>query len=495
MPIELKDVDSTSDVEVSNKEDTEKKVSDKMDTEKKVNDKVDDTLSDSSGQDEEKEEAATSTEEKQATPPEPVSKETPKADASTASTAASTAAATATATTMSNNDDGRPPLPARKTTSVATDGEKEAENPKKDEGNPILKQLKEAFPGIEEKYIIMVIIASQGNVDSAFNALLYLSDPESSKDIELPSHPVHNDDRSSEAASKRQQLQYQQDEMLARKLNDEYNNRHGGRHRRYPRRHYEEYDNGNSRRRPSQGQYRGGSNDYSYDSDEDGWTQFVERDLPQMTAKANKSIHETASKVSNWFSNVTRNFLNEDDPTELPGEDAATSNPNGRTNRAFGTTPASRPATGNKFNSFGARVGEESLESHGISLNDNDLSDDEDIPPQLPSREKVNRDNSKSKTTTTTTTSTNPAVLAATVAMGGATSDPNASVITEDESQVIPQTTYIDTPDTETKKNWRPSGALESTPTKNKKSTDTGITKKSSKTLEDDLLIDSDDEL
>ena len=134
-----------------------------------------------SGQDEEKEEAATSTEEKQATPPEPVSKETPKTDASTAFTAST--AATATATTMSNNDDGRPPLPARKTTSVTTDGEKEAENPKKDEGNPILKQLKEAFPGIEEKYIIMVIIASQGNVDSAFNALLYLSDPESSKDM------------------------------------------------------------------------------------------------------------------------------------------------------------------------------------------------------------------------------------------------------------------------------------------------------------------------
>ena len=471
MPIELKDTDSTSDVEVPNKEDTEKKVSDK----------VEDTSSDTSGQDKEKKEATTSGEEKQATPSEPVIKEAAKADSSTA------AAAT------NNNDDGRPPLPVRKTTSVATVEEKGGEKPKEDKENPILKQLKEAFPGIEEKYIIMVIIASQGNVDSAFNALLYLSDPESSKDIELPSRPVHDDNRSGTTASKRQQLQYQQDEMLARKLNEEYNNRHGSRQRRYPHRHHDENDSGTFRRRPSQGQYRRGSvgTGADYDSDEDGWTQFVERDLPQMTAKANKSIHETASKVSNWFSNVTRNFLNEDEPTELPGENAAASNLRGRTNRAFGAKRASANATGNKFNSFGARVGEESLESHGISLNDNNLSDDEDIPPQLPSREKVNRE----KSSTSKSTTANPAVLAAVAAMGGATSDPNASIVSEDDSRVIPQTTYIDTPDTETKKTWQPAGALDTTPTKNKKSTGTGAAEKPNKNLEDDLLIDSDDDL
>ncbi|GMF63363.1 unnamed protein product [[Candida] boidinii] len=48
-----------------------------------------------------------------------------------------------------------------------------------------IQQLKEAFPSIEEKYIRMSLIASQGLLDPAFNALLYLSDPAS-----FPSDPT-----------------------------------------------------------------------------------------------------------------------------------------------------------------------------------------------------------------------------------------------------------------------------------------------------------------
>lgn len=41
----------------------------------------------------------------------------------------------------------------------------------------VKKDLKEAFPQIEDKYIQAVVIASQGQADPAFNALLYLLDP------------------------------------------------------------------------------------------------------------------------------------------------------------------------------------------------------------------------------------------------------------------------------------------------------------------------------
>ena len=45
----------------------------------------------------------------------------------------------------------------------------------KDPTQEIIDDMKQAFPNIEEKYIIATLIA--GNPDPAFNALLYISDP------------------------------------------------------------------------------------------------------------------------------------------------------------------------------------------------------------------------------------------------------------------------------------------------------------------------------
>lgn len=75
----------------------------------------------------------------------------------------------------------------------------------------LTKTLKDAFPNIEDKLITTVIIASQGNLDSSFNALLYLSDPTFKPEIniqppEKPQRPVKNTD----------------DEILARQLQKEF---------------------------------------------------------------------------------------------------------------------------------------------------------------------------------------------------------------------------------------------------------------------------------
>ncbi|QRG40705.1 hypothetical protein FDK38_005193 [Candidozyma auris] len=76
----------------------------------------------------------------------------------------------------------------------------------------VKKDLKDAFPQIEDKYIQAILIASQGQPDPAFNALLYLSDPTYTPDIAIPAPPP--------VPPKQQDLT--DDELLARQLQKEF---------------------------------------------------------------------------------------------------------------------------------------------------------------------------------------------------------------------------------------------------------------------------------
>ncbi|KAG7845303.1 hypothetical protein KL941_003148 [Ogataea angusta] len=84
-----------------------------------------------------------------------------------------------------------------------------------------IQDLKEAFPTVEEKYVKMALIASQGQLDPAFNALLFLSDP--SSDIAVPVVETKPKLPSKDSFEKRQQLE--SDEALARRLAREYEKR------------------------------------------------------------------------------------------------------------------------------------------------------------------------------------------------------------------------------------------------------------------------------
>ena len=106
------------------------------------------------------------------------------------------------------------PLPVRKSVSPEEQSEKE---------NPMLKQLKEAFPNIEEKYVKAVLIASQGQLDPAFNALLFISDPDFEKEAPLPTRPVQAPTR---GVRREPKTQLEQDEELARQLDKKFN-KHG----------------------------------------------------------------------------------------------------------------------------------------------------------------------------------------------------------------------------------------------------------------------------
>ena len=190
----------------------------------------------------------------------------------------------------SETSEKRPPLPARKSTA----------SPLKQ--NPILNQLKEAFPGIEEKYVKAVIIASQGALVPAFNALLYLSDPSFENEAPLPSQPTTT------PAVRRQLTQMEQDEILARQLDEQFNkprhqrgdeNERQARQRRIRQR---EQEFNNRARRSGEG----------VDEDEDFLSQFVDKDLPQIRDTVNRNIQETSRKVGQWFSGITKTFSQEE---------------------------------------------------------------------------------------------------------------------------------------------------------------------------------------
>lgn len=341
------------------------------------------------------------------------------------------------------SDEERPPLPVRKSTN---------EVPTKKDTNPILAQLKEAFPGIEDKYVKAVLIASQGALDPAFNALLFLSDPSFEAEAPLPATaPVAT------AEPRRALTQVEQDELLARKLDEQFNHdRHrrrnmdserAARERRIQNRQ-REYERRNAQRdAPPPG------NDRYYDDyndDDDFLSQLVDKDLPELREKVGRQVQETSKRVNDWISGFRKSWAQEPQPEDEP------------------IRPAGRTA---RFNSFGAQVGEDPTEpasrlsSHGISLRDADRSDDdEDIPPQLPSRNR--------------------------------------------EKEVVPETTYIDTPDVSTRKKWQPlspeplNASPSKTPSKPSSKPDdkaaepvaAAVTPKK-KPDEDEFLINSDDEM
>jgi hypothetical protein len=79
--------------------------------------------------------------------------------------------------------------------------------------------LIEAFPDIDTNVIKAVLVASGGNVEPAFNALLSMSDPSFKAEETPPPQPP-----------RRQQprTQMEQDEMYARQLAEHYQSQEGG---------------------------------------------------------------------------------------------------------------------------------------------------------------------------------------------------------------------------------------------------------------------------
>lgn len=84
-----------------------------------------------------------------------------------------------------------------------------------------IAELTDMFPNVDPKYIKMALIASEGRLEPASNALLFLSDPESGIEIPDPSHHVTVGGQGAAASNH----SIESDEALARRLARSYESR------------------------------------------------------------------------------------------------------------------------------------------------------------------------------------------------------------------------------------------------------------------------------
>lgn len=82
-----------------------------------------------------------------------------------------------------------------------------------------MNTLTEAFPSIDQKVVKAILVASGGQVEPAFNALLSMSDPNFKEDEAPPPQPPR-------PTQPRSQLE--QDEIYARQLAEHFQTQQGG---------------------------------------------------------------------------------------------------------------------------------------------------------------------------------------------------------------------------------------------------------------------------
>ncbi|EGV61114.1 ubiquitin-binding protein cue5 [Yamadazyma tenuis] len=145
----------------------------------------------------------------------------------------------------------------------------------------IKTNLKEAFPMLDDRIITGVLIASQGNLDTSFNALLYISD-ETIEEPEIPAAGVPAYEGSSlSASSTKVPVTETDDEALARKLQKEF-----------------ELEERRSRRRQKEAQRR-----KLQHSDDDSPDEF-----DQIKETFTQGIEEARTTLNGWVSGLTKRF-------------------------------------------------------------------------------------------------------------------------------------------------------------------------------------------
>ncbi|KAK9454954.1 hypothetical protein V1511DRAFT_470548 [Dipodascopsis uninucleata] len=163
------------------------------------------------------------------------------------------------------------------------------------------KTLKDAFPNMEASVVKAVLIASGGQLDPAFNALLSMSDPGFVPD--MPARPEQKGNH-----------QLASDEAYARRLAEELNSQEPysrGRAdpQRPPRTH--------SARGAPVARQRRDDRYWDRDDDEDKNWSFFDDDLPIIKDNLTKSFNETRQKVNSWVANFKKKLDGEfDDDAE-----------------------------------------------------------------------------------------------------------------------------------------------------------------------------------
>jgi len=249
------------------------------------------------------------------------------------------------------------------------------------------KNLKDAFPTIEDSIIESILIASSFKLEPAFNALIYLSDPGAMKFNEVPVVD--------EAPTPRRQLtQLEQDEMLAKRLDEEYNKSQRRERRRRQQQQQQQYPGEGSQGssyRPSRRQ-DGQGRPISEDEDDDVLTNFVEKDLPQIKEQFSKNIEETKTKFNSWVSGWKKQYQATSEEWQQRNKSPFGGQP-GTGGLGGQQQPISQQRRKYEFEEDPEEV--DVREFHGISLGKDDVDDEGESgngngnKPKLPNRNRA----------------------------------------------------------------------------------------------------------
>ncbi|RKF57912.1 putative cue domain-containing protein [Golovinomyces cichoracearum] len=156
--------------------------------------------------------------------------------------------------------------------------------------------LKEAFPSIDAAIVKAVLVASSGQIEPAFNALLGMSDPEA---LQEPSSSQQFYPAASTGIGSTPLSQLEADERYARQLASRYGNKTG---------------NGSGLTRPVTNTTRRNLTPViSRPSNSQEERSFLEDDLPIIKDNLKKGFLEAQNKVNGWISILKKKIDGEDD--------------------------------------------------------------------------------------------------------------------------------------------------------------------------------------
>ena len=150
--------------------------------------------------------------------------------------------------------------------------------------------LKEAFPTVDSAVIKAVLMASGGNVEPAFNALLAMSDPSAAAEVPPPQPPRPTANRMGSTP----QSQLDADEEYARQLAQHYDSRPGSGQ-------YARSGNRGQTSRPQTQRPAGRE------------PNFLEDELPVYAENIKQTFLETQSTVNGWLTQLKNKIDGVDD--------------------------------------------------------------------------------------------------------------------------------------------------------------------------------------
>lgn len=210
--------------------------------------------------------------------------------------------------------------------------------------------LAEAFPSIDAKVRRAVLVASGGDVEAAFTALLSMSDPNFKPEEAIAQANERKASAEKERSlSSKKKAQIEEDERLARQLASQYST------------------GGSSRRSGQRTSFGTGRYDDPLPAEQE--RSFFDDDLPEIKRSLEEGFNETKEKVNSWVANF-RNKINQDQ-RQGKGLFSAFNN---NDDRQYQDRVAQRERH------FDRDTDEISDDFHGISLRE----EDQDVPPPPP---------------------------------------------------------------------------------------------------------------